>query len=156
MQVDIGRERTGRFAVMSRLLTDALRSATGAGTAATAVLDCGGGSGTFAVPLAALGADVTVVDISADALATATRRASEAGVGHLVRPIQGDASWWHGGTLPGTTSMLVRTYHNFSLVGLFNTRSLTANLEAELHAALWNALAGVTSFPAHDLFSTFR
>jgi len=77
------------------------------------------------------------------------------GAGWFVRPTQGDASWWHGGTLPGTTSMLVRTYHNFSMVGLFNTRSLTANLESELHAALWNALAGVTSFPAHDLFSAF-
>jgi CubicO group peptidase (beta-lactamase class C family) len=77
------------------------------------------------------------------------------GAGWFVRPTQGDASWWHGGTLPGTTGMLVRTYHNFSLVGLFNARSLTANLEAELHAALWNALAGVTSFPTHDLFSTF-
>jgi N-acyl-D-amino-acid deacylase len=76
--------------------------------------------------------------------------------GWFVRPTQGDASWWHGGTLPGTTAMLVRTYHNFSLVGLFNARSLTANLEAELDAALWNALAGVTSFPTHDLFSSFR
>lgn len=76
--------------------------------------------------------------------------------GWFVRPTQGDASWWHGGTLPGTTAMLVRTHHNFSLVGLFNARSLTANLEAELDAALWNALAGVTSFPTHDLFSTFR
>ena len=78
------------------------------------------------------------------------------GAGWFVRPTQGDANWWHGGTLPGTTAMLVRTYHNFSLVGLFNTRSLTANLEAELDAALRNGLAGVTSFPAHDLFSTFR
>jgi CubicO group peptidase (beta-lactamase class C family) len=78
------------------------------------------------------------------------------GAGWFVRPTQGDANWWHGGTLPGTTGMLVRTYHNFSLVGLFNARSLTANLEAELDAALRNALAGVTSFPAHDLFSTFR
>jgi N-acyl-D-amino-acid deacylase len=77
------------------------------------------------------------------------------GAGWFVRPTQGDANWWHGGTLPGTTGMLVRTYHNFSLVGLFNTRSLTANLEAELDAALRNGLAGVTSFPAHDLFSTF-
>lgn len=77
------------------------------------------------------------------------------GAGWFVRPTQGDANWWHGGTLPGTTSMLVRTYHNFSMVGLFNTRSLTANLEAELHAALWNGLAGATSFPAHDLFSAF-
>jgi N-acyl-D-amino-acid deacylase len=76
--------------------------------------------------------------------------------GWFVRPTQSDANWWHGGTLPGTTSMLVRTYNNFSWVGLFNTRSLTANLEAELDAALWNALAGVTSFPTHDLFSTFR
>jgi N-acyl-D-amino-acid deacylase len=77
------------------------------------------------------------------------------GAGWFVRPTQGDANWWHGGTLPGTTGMLVRTYHNFSMVGLFNTRSLTANLEAELHAALWNGLAGATSFPAHDLFSAF-
>jgi hypothetical protein len=52
--------------------------------------------------------------------------------------------------------MLVRTYHNFALVGLFNTRSLTADLEGELYNALWNGLAGVTSFPTHDLFPTFR
>jgi hypothetical protein len=32
---------------------------------------------------------------------------------------------------------------------------LTANTEAELYVALWNALAGVTSLPAHDLFSAF-
>jgi N-acyl-D-amino-acid deacylase len=76
--------------------------------------------------------------------------------GWVVRPTQGDATWSHGGTLPGTTAMLVRTYHNFSLVALINTRSLTANLEAELYKALWNGLAGVTSFPTHDLFSTFR
>ena len=76
--------------------------------------------------------------------------------GWYVRPTQGDASWWHGGTLPGTTAMLVRTYHDFAWVGLLNTRSLTANLEAALDAALAEAFMGVTSFPTHDLFSTFR
>ena len=76
--------------------------------------------------------------------------------GWWVRPTQGDASWWHGGTLPGTTAMLVRTYYNFSWVGLFNTRSLTANLEAEVDAALWKAFGSVKSFPTHDLFSSFR
>ena len=76
--------------------------------------------------------------------------------GWWVRPVQGDANWWHTGTLPGATSILVRTYDNFSFVGLFNTRSLTANLEAEVDAALSKAFAGVTSFPTHDLFSTFR
>jgi N-acyl-D-amino-acid deacylase len=76
--------------------------------------------------------------------------------GWFVRPGQGDATWTHGGSLPGTTSMLVRSYHNFSWVGLFNARSLTPNSEAELDAALWSALGGITSFPTHDLFSTFR
>lgn len=75
--------------------------------------------------------------------------------GWLVRPTQGDASWWHGGSLPGTTAILVRSYHNFSWVALFNARSGTG-FDNELDAALWNALASVTSFPAHDLFSTFR
>lgn len=54
------------------------------------VLDCGGGSGTFAVPLAADGARVTVVDISADALATLSRRAAESGVADRVVPVAGD------------------------------------------------------------------
>jgi hypothetical protein len=50
----------------------------------------------------------------------------------------------------------VRSYHNFSWVALFNARSSTAGFDAELDAALWTALAQSTSFPAHDLFSTFR
>jgi S-adenosylmethionine-dependent methyltransferase len=54
------------------------------------VLDCGGGTGTLAVPMAELGAQVTVVDISVDALATLTRRAAEAGVGDRVHAVQGD------------------------------------------------------------------
>jgi CubicO group peptidase (beta-lactamase class C family) len=76
--------------------------------------------------------------------------------GWMIRPTQGDANWWHGGSLPGTTSLLVRSYHNFSWVALFNARSDTGNFDGELDAALWKALAGVTSFPTHDLFSTFR
>ena len=54
------------------------------------VLDVGGGSGMFAVPLAELGHRVTVVDPSADALATLHRRAATAGVGERVRGVQGD------------------------------------------------------------------
>ena len=76
--------------------------------------------------------------------------------GWFVRPTGTDATWWHGGTLPGTTGMLVRSFHNFAMVGLFNTRSLTANLEQELYDALWSGLTNVTSFPTHDLFPTFR
>ncbi|MEV1147933.1 methyltransferase domain-containing protein, partial [Micromonospora sp. NPDC049799] len=43
------------------------------------VLDVGGGTGGFAVPLAHAGHRVTVVDASPDALAALTRRAAEAG-----------------------------------------------------------------------------
>jgi N-acyl-D-amino-acid deacylase len=75
--------------------------------------------------------------------------------GWLVHPTQGDATWSHGGSLPGTMTMLVRSYHNFSWVALFNARSGT-EFDADLDAALWDALADVTSFPAHDLFSTFQ
>jgi SAM-dependent methyltransferase len=59
------------------------------------VLDVGGGSGMFAVPLAQLGHDVTVVDPSADALATLRRRADTAGVGARVRGLQGDGDLLH-------------------------------------------------------------
>lgn len=68
------------------LLVNAVREA---GPGAT-VLDCGGGTGRFAVPLAAAGAVVTVVDVSADALATLRRRAVEAGVAERVLPVQGE------------------------------------------------------------------
>jgi N-acyl-D-amino-acid deacylase len=76
--------------------------------------------------------------------------------GWLVRPTQGDATWWHGGSLPGTTTILVRPYHHFSWVAPFNARSTAGNFDGELDAALWSALAQVTSFPTHDLLSTFR
>jgi S-adenosylmethionine-dependent methyltransferase len=55
------------------------------------VLDVGGGSGGWAVPLALSGCVVTVVDPSPNALATLHRRAVEAGVQQLVSPMQGDA-----------------------------------------------------------------
>jgi S-adenosylmethionine-dependent methyltransferase len=55
------------------------------------LVDVGGGTGGFAVPLAQLGHDITVVDASPDALAALTRRAADAGVGDRVRAVQGDA-----------------------------------------------------------------
>jgi S-adenosylmethionine-dependent methyltransferase len=54
------------------------------------VVDAGGGTGGFAVPLASLGHAVTVIDPSPDSLAAAQRRAAEAGV--PLRAVQGDAA----------------------------------------------------------------
>jgi 2-polyprenyl-3-methyl-5-hydroxy-6-metoxy-1,4-benzoquinol methylase len=72
----------------------ALDPVIGAGTPLR-VLDVGGGSGNFAVPLARLGHDVTVVDPSADALATLRRRAENAGVAERVHGTQGDGDLLH-------------------------------------------------------------
>ena len=52
------------------------------------VLDVGGGSGVWAVPLAAAGCEVTVVEPSPNALATLNTRAREAGV--TINAVQGD------------------------------------------------------------------
>ncbi|WP_326552795.1 methyltransferase domain-containing protein [Micromonospora sp. NBC_01813] len=54
------------------------------------VVDVGGGTGGFAVPLAEAGHQVTVVDASPDALAALTRRAAEAGVAERITAVQGD------------------------------------------------------------------
>jgi S-adenosylmethionine-dependent methyltransferase len=56
------------------------------------VLDAGGGTGGFAVPLAELGHHVTVVDASPDSLAALDRRAADAGVTDRVRSVQGDVA----------------------------------------------------------------
>lgn len=78
--------------LVADLLADAVRAVAGPDGAREwpTVLDCGGGSGRFAVPLAVAGARVTVVDLSADALATLRRRAVEAGVGSEVTGVPGD------------------------------------------------------------------
>jgi SAM-dependent methyltransferase len=56
------------------------------------IVDVGGGSGVFAVPLAEAGHTVTVVDPSPNALAALERRAAEAGVAARVRGVQGEAA----------------------------------------------------------------
>jgi len=63
-----------------------------AGPGVGRVVDLGGGTGGFAVRLAAAGHDVTVVDPSPDALAALDRRAAEADVAGSVRGVQGDAT----------------------------------------------------------------
>jgi N-acyl-D-amino-acid deacylase len=76
------------------------------------------------------------------------------GLGWLVRPTGGDANWWHGGSLPGTSTLLVRSYHGVAWAALFNRRASNASgsFADALDALLWDALAGVTAWPEHDLF----
>ncbi|MEV6851742.1 methyltransferase domain-containing protein [Actinoplanes sp. NPDC051411] len=71
------------------------------------VLDVGGGTGGFAVPLAEAGHQVTVVDASPDALAALTRRAADAGVADRVRAVQGDGDALAALVEPGTADLVL-------------------------------------------------
>jgi SAM-dependent methyltransferase len=75
--------------------------------AAPTVLDVGGGSGAWAVPLARLGCAVTVVDSSPNALAALQRRAREAGVHDLVTPVQGDVDALAEVAAPGAADLVL-------------------------------------------------
>lgn len=87
-------QRRGRGSgrVRSAVLWDALRTVLDriAPEGPSDVVDVGGGTGGFAVPLAELGHRVTVLDANPDALAALERRAAESGV--KVRSVQGDAT----------------------------------------------------------------
>src|SRR4051794_4861551 len=71
------------------------------------VLDVGGGTGGFAVPLAQSGHRVTVVDASPDALAALTRRATDAGVADRVRAVQGDGDALAGLVAPASVDLIL-------------------------------------------------
>ena len=84
-----------RDGVRSSLVWDVLTGVISARVAATGrpaldIVDVGGGTGGLAVPFAALGHNVTVVDPSPDALAAAQRRAAEAGA--RLTSVQGEAA----------------------------------------------------------------
>ena len=82
---------SARTGVVWEVLSAGLaRQAERRGQAALDVVDLGGGTGGFAVPLARLGHRVTVVDPSPDALVSLERRAAEDGVSERVRAVQGD------------------------------------------------------------------
>jgi S-adenosylmethionine-dependent methyltransferase len=80
-----------RFSLVWDVLSDVVSArAAEAGRAALDIVDVGGGTGGLAVPFAALGHNVTVVDPSPDALAAAQRRAAEAGA--RLTAVQGEAA----------------------------------------------------------------
>jgi hypothetical protein len=61
-------------------------------------------------------------------------------MGWLRRPEQDN--WWHDGSLPGTTTLLVRAGNGLEWAALFNARNMKPNslFAAELDPALWQAV----------------
>ncbi|MDT4944701.1 MAG: hypothetical protein QOH14_1434 [Pseudonocardiales bacterium] len=147
VQTETRRDGTapGRQRLVWQLLTEALSSVTPESGPAT-VLDCGGGSGSFAVPLAQAGAQVTVVDVSVDALATLHRRADEVGVAHLVRPVQADVEAL-GEALPAANFDLVLAHGILEAVDhvapAFDAIAAAVRPGALLSVLVGNPVAGV-------------
>lgn len=80
------------------------------------------------------------------------------GTGWFVRPLNNDdTNYWHTGSMPGTTALLVRTYHGLTWAALFNARpSNPLTLDTDLDNTMWQAANSVTAWPEHDLFPQFN
>lgn len=94
--VDIPKEnsdkaRHPRVAVVWSVLSAEIERFAAETGASMRIIDVGGGSGGFAVPLAEIGHEVTVVEPSANALASLRQRAAAAGVTERVTAVQADA-----------------------------------------------------------------
>ncbi|HEU5391944.1 MAG TPA: class I SAM-dependent methyltransferase [Streptosporangiaceae bacterium] len=95
-----------RFSLVWDVLQDVVSArAAEAGRAALDIVDVGGGTGGLAVPFAALGHNVTVIDPSPDALAAAQRRAAEAGA--RLTAVQGEAASLDSVTGPKSADLVI-------------------------------------------------
>ena len=79
------------------------------------------------------------------------------GLGWLVRDLGGGRSnWWHGGSIPGASSLFVRAANGFSWAVVMNSRPKKwETLSRAVDTAMWKAFRQVTHWPAHDLFQDF-
>jgi SAM-dependent methyltransferase len=94
--------------VRAAVVWDALTAAVARlGTPPLVVVDAGGGTGGFAVPLAALGHRVTVVDPSPDSLAALARRAAEDGAADAITGVQGDLADLGELVAPGSADVVL-------------------------------------------------
>ncbi len=57
-------------------------------------------------------------------------------------------NWWHGGSLPGTTSIMVRTASGFCWAALANTRENGVDTGAALDKMMWDMVGQVKSWNA--------
>jgi len=80
------------------------------------------------------------------------------GLGWLVRPVgrEGKANYWHNGSLPGTSTLLVRRSDGLTWAALFNQRSSDQKLpDGAIDGALHKAASKVKDWPKEDLFPKF-
>ncbi len=55
-------------------------------------------------------------------------------------------NWWHTGALPGTTTIMVRTFHGFTWAALTNTRIPRSNMTGQLDRLMWDLVGTVRNW----------
>ncbi|NKQ58712.1 methyltransferase domain-containing protein [Amycolatopsis sp. K13G38] len=105
MRTEIGAAR-GSNAVW-RALEDELARARARGVTEPHVVDVGGGTGVWAVPLAAAGCLVTVVEPNQNALATLRRRAAETEVADRITVVADDTDALSERVAPGSADLVL-------------------------------------------------
>jgi CubicO group peptidase (beta-lactamase class C family) len=61
-------------------------------------------------------------------------------------------NWWHSGSLPGTTTIMVRTSGQFCWAALTNTRNTGSSIGIDLDTLIWNMTSKIKRWPGGDLF----
>jgi CubicO group peptidase (beta-lactamase class C family) len=76
------------------------------------------------------------------------------GCGWMIRPVgtEGKMNTWHTGSLPGTTTLLVRRHDGLVWAVLFNDRLKDDRIDPALH----KAADAVTEWPKGNLFEKYR
>ncbi len=101
------------------------------------------------VPADLLQPATTALMVERPPLAEYQGAASYYALGWQARPTGADANWWHTGSLPGTSTIMVRAASNLAWVALFNSRPAAADaFFNELDSELWRAVNGVTDWSA--------
>ena len=62
--------------------------------------------------------------------------------------VNGVPNWWHSGSLPGTTTIMVRTASGFCWAALANSREIGTNTGDALDQMMWNLVHQVKSWEA--------
>jgi len=75
------------------------------------------------------------------------------GLGIRVRPVRNGANLFHTGSIPGTSTLAIRTADGFAWVVMFNGRPQDKNgFRADVDRGLWAAKGKVKRWPSGDLF----
>ncbi|AIJ22599.1 class I SAM-dependent methyltransferase [Amycolatopsis methanolica] len=162
MRTDTGTARGS--GTVWRALRAELDRARERGTSEPAVVDVGGGSGVWAVPLAAEGCRVTVVEPSPNALATLRRRAEEAGVGGAITVVADDTDAL-AARIPAGSADLVLAHGLLEVVddpaavagalaGIVAPGGAVSVLAANRHAAALHRALGGRVREAHALLTS--